>query len=618
MPRKQEVLQDVVIKFAGDSGDGMQLTGTQFSNNTALLGIDLATFPDFPAEIRAPQGSLPGVSGYQLRFSSDRVFTPGDACDVLVAMNAAALKVNLTALKKGGKIIVNTDGFDSKNLRLAGYPEGENPLDNGSLDNYEVIRMDVTKMTREALKDITMGMKEKDRAKNMFVLGFLYWMYNRDMQTTINFIREKFGKKPEIMESNIKALQAGYNYGDTTETFTTTYKVDKARMEPGTYRSIMGNQALAFGLIAASQKSGLPLFLGSYPITPASDILHELSRYKNFGVRTFQAEDEIAAITAAIGASYGGSLGVTTTSGPGMALKAEAMGLAVMLEIPLLICDIQRGGPSTGLPTKTEQSDLLQAYYGRNGECPMPVVAAATPADCFEATYEAVRIAVQHMTPVILLSDGYIANGAEPWRFPSSEQLPAIEVKFKTKLEQGEEQLMPYERNEKLARPWAVPGTAGLEHRIGGLEKQDITGNVNYEPENHQLMVKLRQAKVDKIAEYVPLQQLDSGPENGKILVLGWGSTYGAIKSAVSELQGKGYPVSHAHLRYLRPFPKNLGEILANFETVLVPEINNGQLIRIIRDNYLVDAKGYNKIMGVPITKTELVMKLEEMLGRAN
>jgi len=618
MPRNQEVLQDVVIKFAGDSGDGMQLTGTQFTSNTAMLGIDLATFPDFPAEIRAPQGSLPGVSGYQLRFSSDRVFTPGDACDVLVAMNAAALKVNLTALKKGGKIIANTDGFDSRNLRLANYPEGENPLENGSLDNYEVIKMDVTKMTREALKDITMGMKEKDRAKNMFVLGFLYWMYNRDMESTINFIKEKFGKKPEIMESNIRVLQAGYNYGDTTETFTTTYKVEKAKMDPGSYRSIMGNQALAFGLIAASQKSGLPLYLGSYPITPASDILHELSRYKNFGVRTFQAEDEIAAITSAIGAAYGGSLGVTTTSGPGMALKAEAMGLAVMLEIPLLICDIQRGGPSTGLPTKTEQSDLLQAYYGRNGECPMPVISASTPADCFGAAYEAVRIAVQHMTPVILLSDGYIANGAEPWKFPTAEQLQPINIEFQTKLNEGEDQLMPYQRDEKLVRPWAIPGTPGLEHRIGGLEKENITGNINYEPENHQLMVKIRQEKVDKIADHIPLQELDSGPEKGKILVLGWGSTYGAIKSAVADLQSKGYPVSHAHLRYLRPFPKNLGEILKNFETVLIPEINNGQLIKIIRDVYFVDAKGYNKIMGVPITKTELVMKLEEMLGRSN
>lgn len=614
MIRKQEVLQDVVIKFAGDSGDGMQLTGTQFTNNTALLGIDLSTFPDFPAEIRAPQGTLPGVSGYQLRFSSDRVFTPGDACDVLVAMNAAALKTNLTALKKGGKIIANVDGFDSKNLRLANYPEGENPLENGSLDNYEVIKMDVTKMTREALKDFTMGMKEKDRAKNMFVLGFLYWMYGREMENTISFLKDKFGKKPEIFESNLKVLQAGFNFGDTTETFTTTYKVEKAKMVSGTYRSVMGNQSLAYGLIAASQKSGLPLFLGSYPITPASDILHELSRHKNFGIRTFQAEDEIAAISSAIGAAYGGALGITTTSGPGMALKAEAMGLAVMLEIPLLIVDVQRGGPSTGLPTKTEQSDLLQAYYGRNGECPMPVISASTPADCFEVAYEAVRLAVTHMTPVILLSDGYIANGAEPWRFPSSNDLQPIHVKFKTELGHGEEKLQPYLRDEKLARPWAIPGTPGLEHRIGGLEKQNITGNVSYEPENHQLMIKIRQEKVDKIAEYIPEQKIDNGPDKGKILVLGWGSTYGAIKSAVAELVAQGESVSHAHLRYVRPFPKNLGEIIKNFEKVLIPEINNGQLIKIIRDVYFVDAKGYNKIMGVPITKGELVEEIKKYL----
>jgi 2-oxoglutarate/2-oxoacid ferredoxin oxidoreductase subunit alpha len=618
MNRKQEVLKDVVIKFAGDSGDGMQLTGSQFTNNTALLGIDLATFPDFPAEIRAPIGTLPGVSGYQLRFSSDNVFTPGDACDVLVAMNAAALKTNLTAIKKGGKIIVNTDGFDAKNLRLANYPEGENPIENGSLSNYELIKIDVTKMTREALKDFTMGMKEKDRAKNMFVLGFLYFMYGRDMDSTVTFLKEKFGKKDDILNSNLKVLQAGYNYGDTTETFTTTYKVEKAKMEPGSYRSIMGNQAVAYGLIAASQKSGLPLFLGSYPITPASDILHDLARYKNFGVRTFQAEDEIAAITSAIGAAYGGSLGVTTTSGPGMALKAEAMGLAVMLEIPLVIVDIQRGGPSTGLPTKTEQSDLLQAYYGRNGECPMPVISASTPGDCFSAVYEAVRISVQHMTPVIFLSDGYIANGAEPWKYPVSADLPAITVNFKKSLDDGEEKFKPYKRDEKLARPWAIPGVAGLEHRIGGLEKEDVTGNISYEPENHQHMVKTRQAKVDLIANYIPEQKLDSGPEKGKILVLGWGSTYGAIKSACTELQAKGHAISHAHLRYVRPFPKNLGDILKNFETVLIPEINNGQLIKIIRDVYFVDAIGYNKIMGVPITKTELMMKLEEMLGGKN
>jgi len=612
MTRKQETLSDVVIKFAGDSGDGMQLTGSQFTNNTAMLGIDLATFPDFPAEIRAPQGTLPGVSGFQLRFSSNPVFTPGDLCDVLVAMNAAALKTNLKQLKKGGKIIANTDGFDAKNLRLANYKEGVNPLEDGSLGNYEVIKMDVTKMTREALKEITMGMKEKDRAKNMFVLGFLYWMYNRSMDGTIGFLKEKFGKKDEILNSNIKALQAGYNYGDTTETFTTTYKVEKAKMEVGEYRSIMGNQAVTLGLIAASQKSGLQLFLGSYPITPASDILHDLAKYKNFGIKTFQAEDEIAAITSAIGAAYGGSLGITTSSGPGIALKAEAMGLAVMLEIPLIVINIQRGGPSTGLPTKTEQSDLLQAYYGRNGECPMPIVSASTPGDCFSAIYEAARISVQHMTPVIFLSDGYIANGAEPWRFPKSADLPAIEVKFKTSLDEGEDQLMPYKRDEKLVRPWAIPGTPGLEHRIGGLEKEDGTGNVSYDPDNHQHMVKTRQAKVDKIADHIPLQTIDNGPEKGKVLVLGWGSTFGAIKSAVAELLAEGRSVAHAHLRYMRPFPKNLGEILRNYETVLIPEINNGQLIKIIRDVYFVDAKGYNKIMGIPITKTELVEELKK------
>jgi 2-oxoglutarate/2-oxoacid ferredoxin oxidoreductase subunit alpha len=618
MTRHEEIRQDIVIKFAGDSGDGMQLTGSQFTNNTALLGIDLATFPDFPAEIRAPQGTLPGVSGYQLRFSSDRIFTPGDECDVLVAMNAAALKANLRSLKRGGKIIANTDGFDAKNLRLANYADGVNPLEDGSLASYDVIKMDVTKMTREALKDINMGTKEKDRAKNMFVLGFLYWMYNRDMKNTITFLQDKFGKKAEILESNIRALQAGYNFGDTTETFTTRYKVEKARMDPGVYRSIMGNQALAYGLIAASQKSGLPIFLGSYPITPASDVLHELSRHKSFGVRTFQAEDEIAAISSAIGASYGGSLGVTTTSGPGMALKTEAMGLAVMLEIPLLICNIQRGGPSTGLPTKTEQSDLLQAYYGRNGECPMPIVAASTPSDCFSAVYEAARISIEHMTPVIFLSDGYMAIGAEPGRFPKADDLQEIRVEFKRKLEENEQKYLPYLRNEKLVRSWVIPGTPGLEYRIGGLEKENITGNVSYDPENHQLMVKIRQEKVDKIADYIPEQQLDSGPEKGQVLVLGWGSTYGAIKSAVSTLQSEGYAVSHAHLRYLRPFPRNLGQILNNFDKILIPEINNGQLIKIIRDQYLVDAKAYNKIMGIPITKTELVVRIKEMLGGAN
>ncbi len=613
--QEEVVLQDVVIKFAGDSGDGMQLTGQQFTNNTALLGIDLATFPDFPAEIRAPIGTLPGVSGFQIHFSSNPVYTPGDTCDVLVAMNAAALKVNLKGLKKGGKIIANIEGFDAKNLRLAAYPEGINPLEDGSLDGYELTKVDITKLTREALKSNTeLGTKERDRAKNMFVLGLIYWLYNRNLDNTIDFLEEKFGKKENILKSNIDVLKAGYYYGETAELFNARYKVEKSKMEPGTYRSIMGNQALSMGLIAASQKSGLPLFLGSYPITPASDILHELSKYKNFGIKTFQAEDEIAGITAAIGASYGGSIGLTTTSGPGMALKTEAIGLATMLEIPLLIINIQRGGPSTGLPTKTEQSDLMQAYYGRNGEAPIPVLAASTPSDCFFMAFEAVKIALQHMTPVILLSDGYIANGAEPWKFPAAADLPAIEVKFKTSLAEGEEKFLPYKRDEKLARPWAVPGTAGLEHRIGGIEKQHETGNVSYDPENHEFMVKMRQAKVDKIADYIPLQTIDSGAEKGKVLVLGWGSTYGTIKSAVLQLQSQGKAVSHAHIKYMRPFPKNLGEILAGFDTILIPEINNGQLIKIIRDQYLVDAKAYNKIMGIPITKQELITAIESYL----
>ncbi len=608
-------LAHVVIKFAGDSGDGIQLTGTQFTNNTALRGNDISTFPDFPAEIRAPIGTLPGVSGYQLHFSSDSVFTPGDDCDVLVAMNAAALKVNLKAIKKGGIIILNTDGFDTKNLRLANYPEGVNPLEDNSLDGYTVHKIDVTKLTREALKDnSSLGVKEKDRAKNMFVLGFLYWMYDRDMENTIQFLNEKFGKKPDILECNISALKAGYNYGDTTETFTSRYTVAKAKVEPGVYRSITGNSAVALGLVAVAQKSKLPLFLGSYPITPATDILHELSKYKNYNVITFQAEDEIAAIASSIGASYGGLFGVTTTSGPGMALKGEAMGLAMMLEIPLLIINIQRGGPSTGLPTKTEQSDLMQAYYGRNGECPMPIISASTPIDCFDAVIEASRISLQHMTPVIFLSDGYIANGAEPWKFPKASDLADIDVQFKSTLDEGEEKLLPYKRNEKLVRPWIIPGTVELEHRIGGLEKQDKTGNVNYETDNHELMIKTRQAKVDKIADYIPLQTLNLGDEEGDLLVLGWGSTSGVITTVVQQMIKEGHKVSHCHLRYIRPFPKNLGDILKRFKKVIIPEINNGQLIKIIRSEFLIDAKGYNKIKGVPITHAELEGFLLEQL----
>jgi 2-oxoglutarate ferredoxin oxidoreductase subunit alpha len=607
-------IEDVVIKFAGDSGDGMQLTGSQFTNNTALIGADLSTFPDFPAEIRAPQGTLPGVSGFQLHFSSNRIYTPGDHCDVLVAMNAAALKVNLKELRPDGMIIADTAGFDAKNLRLAKYEDGVNPLDDGSLAGYSLHKMDITKLTREALKEIQMGVKEKDRAKNMFVLGFLYWLYNRDMTSTISFLHDKFSRRAEILDSNIKALQAGYNYGDTVEAFTTRYTVERAKLNPGRYRSITGNTALSYGLIAAAQKAALPLFLGTYPITPASDILHELARHKHFGIRTFQAEDEIAGITAAIGAAYGGSLAVTSTSGPGMALKGEAMGLAVMLEIPLVIIDVQRGGPSTGLPTKTEQSDLLQAYYGRNGECPMPVVSASTPSDCFDAAFEAVRISLKHMTPVILLSDGYIANGAEPWKYPQSADLATIEVNFKKELNEGESKYMPYQRDENLVRPWAVPGTPGLEHRIGGLEKEDITGNVSYDPDNHQKMVKIREEKIALIANHIPLQTLDSGPDEGDVLVLGWGSTYGAIKSAVETLQSGGHSVAHAHLRHMRPFPKNLGEMLKRYKKVLIPELNNGQLIKIIRDQFLVDAVGYNKIKGIPFNKKELIDAVTELL----
>ena len=612
----QETVNDVVIKFAGDSGDGMQLTGSQFTNNSALLGLDLSTFPDFPAEIRAPIGTLPGVSGFQVRFSSNNIYTPGDACDVLVAMNAAALKVNLKSLRKGGKIIINTDGFDPKNLRLANYADGVNPLEDNSLDSYEVIKIDVTKLTREALKDYTLSTRDKDRAKNMFVLGFLYWMYNRNLDSTISFLKEKFKKDDVILESNLKSLYAGYHYGETTETFTHhRYTVPKATMEKGTYRSITGNQALALGLVAAGKASGLPLFLGTYPITPASDILHELSRYKHFRVRTFQAEDEIAAISAAIGASYGGSLGVTTTSGPGMALKTESMGLAVMLEIPLLIINVQRGGPSTGLPTKTEQSDLLQAYYGRNGECPMPVIASHGPSHCFDAVYEAVKIAVQHMTPVILLSDGYIANGAEPWKFPKMADLQPIQVEIKTDLAHNEEKFQPYQRDENQVRPWVIPGTPGLEHRIGGIEKQNITGNISYDPENHQTMVKIRQDKVDKIANFIPDAKIETGAESGDLLILGWGSSFGSIKSACIDLIAQGKNVSQLHLTHMRPFPKNLGDILRNFKQVLIPELNNGQLIKIIRDQFLIDAKGYKKIMGIPFSKAELIEEANKMLG---
>lgn len=604
----------VTILFAGDSGDGIQLTGTQFTNTAALFGNDLSTFPNFPAEIRAPQGTLAGVSGFQIHFGSIEINTPGDACDVLVVMNAAALKANLHQLKTGGIIIANLDGFDAKNLRLAKYPDGINPLKDNSLERFKVIPIEVTKMTRECLKESGLGTKEIDRSKNMFVLGFIYWLYNRKLNNSIKFIKEKFAKRPELIDANLKVLHAGYNYGETSEEFASRFEVKAAKLESGTYRNIMGNQATALGLIAASQKSGMKLFYGTYPITPASDILHELSRHKNFGVLTFQAEDEIAAITSAIGASFGGSLGVTASSGPGIALKTEAIGLAFMLELPLLIINVQRGGPSTGLPTKTEQADLLQAIYGRNGEAPVPVIAAQSPADCFNAVYEAARISVEHMTPVFFLSDGYIANGAEPWKFPNADSLQAFKPSFARigMLKEGEK-FLPYKRNEKLARNWAIPGTAGLEHRIGGLEKENETGNISYDPENHEFMVKLRQEKVDRIADYIPLQKVDNGNESGKIAIVGWGSTYGSIKTAVRILRSEGIDVSHIHVRYLNPFPKNLEKLLRSFETIIVPEINNGQLVKIIRDKYLIDAKPFNKIKGLPFSVEEIVNFIKQI-----
>lgn len=604
---------DITILFAGDSGDGIQLAGTQFTETSALFGNDVSTFPNFPAEIRAPQGTLPGVSGFQLHFSNHRVHTPGDLLDVLVVMNAAALKANIKSLKKGGIIIANTDGFDPKNLKLAKYPEGDHPLKNNSLGNYKVFEIDVTKLTRNALTGSGLGTKDIDRSKNMFVLGYIYWMFHRDLNHSIQFIEEKFKKDTSLIEANLKVLKAGYHFGETSEVSATRYHVDAAPMPKGEYRSITGNQATALGLIAGAHKAGLPMFYGSYPITPASDILHELSRHKNFNVKTFQAEDEIAAIGSAIGASFGGALGVTASSGPGFALKTEAIGLAIMLEIPLVLVNVQRGGPSTGLPTKTEQADLLQAVYGRNGEAPMPVLAAGSPTDCFDTVYEACKIAVEHMTPVFFLSDGFIANGAEPWKFPQAEQLQPIETEFASATGNSEK-FLPYKRNEKLARPWAIPGTAGLEHRIGGLEKENETGNISYDPDNHELMVKTRAAKIERIADFIPAQKIDQGNPGAKLLVLGWGSTYGAITTAVEELIKEGKSVAHIHLKHLNPFPKNLKELLSGFEVILIPELNNGQLIRLIRDQFLLPAIPFNKIKGLPFSAPELKEKINQYL----
>ncbi len=608
-----ESRDEVTILFAGDSGDGMQLTGTQFTETTAIFGNDINTFPNYPAEIRAPAGTLAGVSGFQVHFGSKSIYTPGDQCDVLVVMNVAALKANLKNLKNGGMIIASSDGFDAKSLDLANAKT--NPLDDGSLAQYQVHVVDVVRLTKLALEGSGLSSKDMERSKNMFVLGMLYWLYSRPMDATIRGLQEKFKKKPDIAEANIKVLKAGFNYCDSTEVFGTRYSVQPAKMPPGTYRHIMGNQATAYALIAASQKSGLPLFLGSYPITPASDILHELAKHKNFGVRTFQAEDEIGAICAAIGAAYGGHLAATTTSGPGMDLKAEAMGLALTLELPLVIIDVQRGGPSTGLPTKTEQSDLMLALYGRHGEAPLPVVAAYSPEDCFYATYEAARIALQFMTPVICLTDGYIANGTEPWKFPTSAELPELTVKFAAPRDKDDAKFLPYKRDDLLSRPWAIPGTKGLEHRVGGIEKQHETGNISYDAENHEFMTKLRAEKVANVAKTIPLQSIDSGREKGKLLVLGWGSTYGSIKTAVRELIGEGYDISHAHLRYINPMPSNLGEIIYNFDQVVVPELNNGQLVRLIREKFLVPAIPYNKIQGMPFAVSELKNKFTEILN---
>lgn len=605
-----ESLESATVRLCGDSGDGMQLAGLQLTNTSALVGNDVATFPDFPAEIRAPRGTKAGVSGFQIHFANHDIFTPGDQVDALVVMNPAALVTNLSDLVRGGILIVNKDAFEPKGLQQAGYER--DPLSDGSLQSYRVFPVEMTKLTKAAVEELGLSQKEADRCKNFFAMGLVFWLYDRPLDVTLRYIDEKFGKAPDVAEANRRALMAGYNYGETTEAFTAHYTVPKAKLPPGKYRSITGNQALAWGLITAAQRSGCELFLGSYPITPASDILHELTRYKNFGVRTFQAEDEIAAMTSAIGAAFGGAMAVTTSSGPGIALKQEAIGLAVMTELPVLIINVQRGGPSTGLPTKTEQADLLQALCGRNGECPVPVLAASSPSDCFEIVQEAWQIAVRYMTPVFVLSDGYLANGSEPWRIPDVTKLTNIEVEHPGPNTSGQP-FMPYARNERLARPWALPGTPGLMHRVGGLEKQDITGNVNYEPDNHQHMVNIRAAKVAGIVRDIPTLEVN-GPTSGKLLVLSWGGTYGSCTTAVQAVQAKGGSVAHAHLRHLNPFPGNLGELLKRYEKVLIPELNLGQLRLLIRGQFLVDAVGYNKVQGKPFTVSELVHKMEAML----
>ena len=606
--KRREQLDRVVIRFAGDSGDGMQLTGMQFTTESALAGNDIGTLPDFPAEIRAPAGTLAGVSGFQVNFSSLEVYTPGDNPDVLVVMNPAALKVNVGDLKPGGILLADQDGFDAGNLKKAGY--ATNPLEDGSLSQYQVFVVDMTGMTLRVLEDLKLSNKVASRCKNFFALGVCSWLYSRPIDPTLKWIQDKFKRTPELVEANARVLKAGYHFGETAELFAVQYEVKPARIAPGTYRNVTGNTALALGLVAAASRAGLPLFLGSYPITPASDILHELAQYKNFGVFTFQAEDEIAGVCSALGAAFGGAVGVTTSSGPGIALKQEAINLAVMVELPLVICNVQRGGPSTGLPTKTEQADLYQAIFGRNSDSPLPVIAAATPGDCFSMAYEAVRIAIKYMTPVILLTDGYLANGAEPWLIPRFEKLPPIPVRFRTE----PEGFFPYLRDpETLARPWVKPGTPGLEHRIGGIEKEDVTGNISYSPANHELMTRARAGKVAAVARDIPPTTI-RGDEAGDLLVVGWGSTYGAIAAAVDEVRARGKKVSHVHLRYLNPLPPDLGGILRRFKAVLVPEMNLGQLLTILRATYLVDAVGLNKIQGQPFKISEIAGKILRLL----
>lgn len=610
--KELQQLETVVIRFAGDSGDGMQLAGTQFTNASAIFGNDVSTLPDFPAEIRAPAGSLSGVSGFQLCFSSHDIYTPGDEVDTLVAMNPAALKTNAGDLKRGGTLIVNENAFDKGNLNKAGYES--NPLEGDeSLSAYRVHKVPMTRLTRDAVDGLGLSTREADRCKNFFALGLVFWLYERDPAPTKEWLRNKFAKNPTIADANIRALEAGMNYGFSTESFTVHYKVAPAELPPGRYRKITGNEALAFGLATAATLTGKKLLYCGYPITPASDILHELSKLKHFGVRTMQAEDEIAAASAAVGTAFAGELAVTASSGPGICLKGEAMGLGMITELPLVVIDVQRGGPSTGLPTKTEQSDLLLVMFGRNGESPLPVVAAATPGDCFATIQEAMRIAVEFMTPVIFLSDGYIANGAEPWPIPKVSDVKPIRINHPTE-RNGEEQFLPYKRDERYVRQWAVPGTPSLEHRLGGLEKADITGNVSYDSDNHQKMTDTRAGKVAGIAEFIPDQEVE-GPESGELLVVSWGGTYGAVRTAVQECLQQGHAVAHAHLRYLNPFPRNLGEIVRRYEKVLVPELNRGQLRMLLRSEFLVDAAGLNKVQGKPFLVSEIVEKIQTVLS---